>query len=643
MIETPVLLFSAVLFLLASGLLNLIWGRRFPRQFGWMTGFGLTVLFASAVYGWNELIAEGELSKIFSRGWILPYNEPGAVTVGIYQDALGLVAIALISILSGFMMLDTLTRAPGADCRRERVVAAISMNCAGIALAWLALTPWLSVIGISITALGGFLALGDKWGESDEEAISATRYAWAKWWGIILICVGAGILAAARTPLLWGADSEWARNIHSHDEMGTALLFAGLFIQLQSFPFVTWVTSSSSGSVLKRVFLNQLGPGFAAFALLIRLEPHLRQFNAFTVFGWIALFSAIITSAIGLLQPTWRQSLACWISAGFATAFSILFFSGAPGALGFLIGLLLGGLILAATMNVLGKKEAVAGGMAPGWLRFLAFLGVAAGTGLAGFVSAVGILQWITSGALSSGWAAVPILMYFLFSLNGWSLAWGTLKTRPVSRVSWYHVLCLVLIGALSLAFVWTGTITAGFFGVDESFAPSLLNSLFLISSSTPEGPLTLTWAYAGLQLLSFGLAYWMVGRKRDLWLALREVFPRGSNFISSGFRLDEVATSGFRGTRKAGLWMHWLVESVVWDSGMARGLTFSIKKVADTVSRADAGLSAALLHGLAKTVSAPAKFLQLIQNGDVQWYLLFAIGSGAAILLHFLISKGLT
>ena len=34
--------------------------------------------------------------------------------------------------------------------------------------------------------------------------------------------------------------------------------------------------------------------------------------------------------------------------------------------------------------------------------------------------------------------------------------------------------------------------------------------------------------------------------------------------------------------------------------------------------------------------VEAPAKALQFIQNGDVRWYLLFAVGSGFLILLHF-------
>ena len=38
----------------------------------------------------------------------------------------------------------------------------------------------------------------------------------------------------------------------------------------------------------------------------------------------------------------------------------------------------------------------------------------------------------------------------------------------------------------------------------------------------------------------------------------------------------------------------------------------------------------------LRKWVEVPAKALQLIQNGDLQWYLVFGIGMMIALLVHF-------
>jgi hypothetical protein len=39
----------------------------------------------------------------------------------------------------------------------------------------------------------------------------------------------------------------------------------------------------------------------------------------------------------------------------------------------------------------------------------------------------------------------------------------------------------------------------------------------------------------------------------------------------------------------------------------------------------------------LRRGVEIPGKLLQLVQNGDVQWYLFFAMSCALAILIHFL------
>jgi hypothetical protein len=50
-----------------------------------------------------------------------------------------------------------------------------------------------------------------------------------------------------------------------------------------------------------------------------------------------------------------------------------------------------------------------------------------------------------------------------------------------------------------------------------------------------------------------------------------------------------------------------------------------------------DTELSERLVKFLRNGIDIPAKALQLLQNGDVQWYLLFALASGIAIFFHFL------
>ena len=391
---TPILLASYLFVLFLAGLGVLVFGKRRQNYATWIVGILLAGLLAVVALGWSSLVEEGLHEKRWLTGWILPRDEPGAITVGVLQDPLGLTMVALATILSGIVLLNRglLAKEPSP----ERYKAAFAISTAGVSVSWIAMTPWLAFVGIGLAILGGFISLGSRW-DTDDEANVAMRFGWEKSWGLFLAFLGACILAGSRSPLDWANAENWAALPGSSDEIGAGLLAAGLFIQLQSFPLTGWIITSSGSPPVLRVVLNQVLPALSVFGVLIRLEPQFRSVGILPVFGWVALGSALFTIGSGFLQTQGRQGLSLWISAGFSVVFSTLAFSGQWVATAVLIGLALGAAafsIAVSAFEVKGPKGA-SNRTKSDWIRVACFAAVAAATGVLGFVSAGGILRWL--------------------------------------------------------------------------------------------------------------------------------------------------------------------------------------------------------------------------------------------------------
>ena len=100
---------------------------------------------------------------------------------------------------------------------------------------------------------------------------------------------------------------------------------------------------------------------------------------------------------------------------------------------------------------------------------------------------------------------------------------------------------------------------------------------------------------------------------------------------------MDSLMDHGLAGINWSGRSIQWLVETQVWGLWIPAGFRWLIREVGGGVMEADRVISRGLDSVLRRAVEVPAKTLQLVQSGDVQWYLFFGIGSGVAILIHFL------
>jgi hypothetical protein len=79
-----------------------------------------------------------------------------------------------------------------------------------------------------------------------------------------------------------------------------------------------------------------------------------------------------------------------------------------------------------------------------------------------------------------------------------------------------------------------------------------------------------------------------------------------------------------------------WLTEnlSTGW---IPKAITAALRYPSRLIDSVDQKAYAGEESLLRQWVDVPIKTLQLIQNGDLQWYLVFAMGCVVAILIHFL------
>jgi hypothetical protein len=425
--------------------------------------------------------------------------------------------------------------------------------------------------------------------------------------------------------------------------MGALFLVVGLFVQMQPFPLLGWLVSDSEIYLPLRSLLNQIYPAWAAFAILLRLEPQFTSLGLFPAFGWFALASTVLLIFSGLFQNKWRITLGAWISAGFSLTIAVLAFSGPLPAMAILLGVSLGGLSISGsgaafesdvTASAIHRKRAI-------WVKIALFLAAASGTGVIGFVAATGGIRWILNGTSVPAIVTVFVFTLFMFIMLGWKLAWNVARLKSVSDMPWLSILSLFIWIILSLGIVWTGSATGEvFIGLSDQFMSSLFQEFFgKQTSDVLNHPdfISAAGLYWGTLIFAIATAFWTSGRKEDRWANLANWMPKTSRYLSHGYGIDSAVR------RFAGM-LVWLgntaenlIDQKIWSDWIPHGLFETVKKVSDFTSAADFQITTAIGATLKRIVEVPAKLLQLIQTGDLRWYLIFALGSGFALLTHFL------
>lgn len=611
------------------GLVLLRWGHRLPRRGDWLVGIALVAVLAAVLL--NQ-VGPGEAStaSMDIRGWIWPREEAGAIRVGVLRDLLATLITGVAAVLCG---LATLHRGMVLrEERHERLYSASALTIAGVALSWHSLTPWLAFAGLMISVFGGFVALGLRW-SSDSEAAIAARFLRDRSIGWVLSLLGAAALTSSGEPMIAGI-AHVAAGANSGQWLGAILLTAGIAVQLQPFPFLGWVGMKSSSVPAAKVLFGQLLPGLAAFAVLVRFEPQLRAIGVLPLLGWGMIGSALITSISGLLQKHWQEALGFWISAAFSFAVAALSFSGPWAA----VAILVGSTLAASSLVLLGSA-----GCDPKlsiWSKTAQVLAACCGSGLVGFVTCAGTLRTLQDANPDPTLLAFLAFASFLLILLVWKLAWMMPSSRE-PRGGHGASVAIPFVGLLlSLGILWTGTLTGGALPGDaDTFTSSLLNLALGkgMVHSDDTAFLTASWIHWGTWLAAVTIAYLTQARGEDRWQRLFVSFPRIATFISGGYGVDAVMARVMDGLSAIGSALYRAIDEKTWGIWIPDGLSWLMHRSSFLLNQSNTGLTRLVNRGIHRATDVPAKVLQLVQSGDIQWYLFFAIGSGIAMLIHFL------
>jgi formate hydrogenlyase subunit 3/multisubunit Na+/H+ antiporter MnhD subunit len=634
--QSPQLLLFSVIAVWCIGFIAMVLGKKFNSKTASITAIVVTALFLILMsIAFFLLVRDfAGAQRLWTRGWIGPRDLEGAITVGILEDPLGLMMIILSSVLT-LIFVSSRWLAPQGQVRHY--MGAI-LGLSGVAIAWLSSTPWLALFGMGMITLAGFVGLGVE--ENPQAAEKISRFARERAWGLLFAILGAGVLAGQRGALGFQMGFVFpAQRLDTFfDLAGGALLLTGLYLHLQPFPFLGWLVSDSG---TPQILLNQIFPALGIFALAIRFQPELQSVGLLPIFGGWALFSALLSVISGLSQSNPKTALSLSTSSAFSIAFAALCWGGVGSAILILIAVS----ISAFSLSYVGSISEA--GFKHGSIKTATVFSALMATGMLGFVASAGYLRFIESiftEPLKIGAIAIILLAQFLLL---WKVCWAFLKTEPKEGFE-DKALSLVWIYALiifSLCVFWTGTLSGGLIPRDpDQLMPSWLYLAVLQTFGGPandwvdSGNLpfvqTVFWVISGLALL---LSYWIVGRGEDGWLKLFGKSERAHRFFDSGYGFDRLGEKLGRLLTKTGGMIENFFGETLSTNWIPKLLVALIRAPAVWIDELDTYLYGKSGSALKRGIEIPGKLLQLVQNGDVQWYLFFAMSCALAILIHFL------
>jgi hypothetical protein len=613
---------------LMLGLITAFLGERLPRRGDWLAALATSLPAMALIAQW---VARGDLafpSETTRRGWMRPEAAAHGLEVGLVQDPVGFAVSLALLLLAGFTVTQRTLLAE--ERRLARALGGAVIGAVGAVLAWLSLTAWLSVLGVGLATLGGLLVFGADW-ESAQESALATRYARERAWALTLLVAGAGALAGHGTELAWiGAPAAGAEAV----ELGVSLLGVGVLLFLQPAPLLGWLALSTATSTVLRVIVAYLFPASAAFALIWRLLPLLGDTAAFAALGWLGCGLATLTAVASLHQRDPRVALQALASAILTLAFG----AAATGAAWPALALQLGALTAVGALALAAGRAGAGSDARPAWTAAVPVAAALALAGLPGFLTAGAIAGWLASHGSRPALMAVPAAALFACGLAAWRVA--QLVRRERATLSWWNAIAPCLLLLLGMAWAWTGTVTGGFLPANpDRVLSALLEAEFLRATGELDADAwtAATAATGGAFAAALALGAWWMHGGQDVARGAHRRYPRVAAAIEGSYGIDVAFAPLIRFLSRAGGAIASLVEDRVWNQWIPAVVSRSLAVTGRGASRLEIALTERIARGARRGVEAPAKLLQLVQNGDGQWYIVFAVGSGIALLLHFL------
>ncbi len=577
----------------------------------WSSALIWVLAVAALAVGWVWFFDNGQRAAVFPLMSLPEATEKGAPSAGIQLDSVALL-MSSVALWIG---------AAGVFSGRQQAMSALAT--VGAAMAWLSSTLWFALSGCAVTALAGFLSFRGRW-EDDGHSSAASLYAKEKCWGLLIAFLGLAV---------WSADST--------SLAGGYALIAGTWFLLPGFPFLAGIAEESEPEAAGNLLVQRVLPALAAaavFGRFIGAPPAGADTASFTMLAWVGAGMALLAAVYGLVSKGWKTSLSAWIAAGASIGVAVIALESLRGGITYFAGILLASAALCTAGAALEE-----GTSRPSWAKAGAVLGALLGLSFAGFVTAKPLVALLADVWKLEEPALVALLAvpFFVTSLLGWKVMWTLVRMNPKSGGTWQSMIFPVPLALSGLGLLWTGELSGGLSldGADQ-VTRSLMDALLGIESpaSRPDDAAwnTALAIYGGIVFLGALAGYWLSGAK-DRWLALRASFPRFASFIDHGVGARLVGRAALKLMRATGDHVSLWIDAKLWDRWMPVAFSFAVKRGGSLAARVDSAASLKVSRALRAKAEVPSKLLQLIQNGDVQWYLLFALTAGMAMLAHFM------
>jgi len=569
-------------------------------------------------------------SQNWNFGWVLPKGELGSVSIGISFDFATLMAGVFSSFIALLSHVYLWSR--GMSASSSRMIGAVGMGLVGTVAAWASTSLWGSFVGLAFCLLSGVLALSAHW---DQGTSAFTLHAFT----VERVCaLGLAILGASYS----------AGSLESASNTSLFLLVMGLLIFIQPFPLLSALTKEISGGTFGRVFLAQALPVWTVVAIFYRHSAIFASDELRMILGSVGSIGALLAALTGFLQSNWKSSFALWVSAAGMLMISILGIVGPVAAVSVAAAMLLAVLALSITgdSSDATSREGAAEltGQSPRAIQqVLIGLSVVCGMGGPLFVGASGyhafLFHAISGAPMRATWVVVSLSAVSVLGFLSAARLMSSLPSKRVRNQKWSTwVSALTLLSGLGV--FWMGTLT----GYEPSvFSDALTGSVLIHAISTPlaQLPSPLMVAVQVLILSVTGFIAWWINQSKKSWTKVGGPKTRRVlTFVSAGYETDRVFETLLSGFQYLGTLVRtWIDErtfALFFPQALSRGVTTLGRfgyRIDTLLSRSWVRLFSALGDGMTAG-------LRQAHSGNLQWYITFAIGSGIALLIHFLLSQ---
>ncbi len=636
----PLWLISILGLLVLSGVLVIAMGSRLPRQGDWLVLTALSAVVIAIILHWSGYLGDGPLESELV-GWVFRQGDDRSLRFGMAADHLGLLFVFLSALLGGaalfpLLRITTKSHAP------QFVLGSIALSTVGSAVCWTATTPWLYSFGVTFLIVGGAFAFR-RLPEKKNDGKDVERFLRERLLGFLFLLLGVGAWSSLGIDLRPDTGASWAGSLST---VALILLLFGVLFQFQAIPLLKSHLLAGETSGTLRLLATQIFPGWASFALLLRFQKDFEVLGVLGIASWISLGLALLTAFAGLLQREARNGVPMLQAVVFLIAFSALIQIGPGAAIA---------ILLSATFGVLGisyvgelnpeeeerqRSPASAYSLANRIPVFSAGLAVTGGLGL---LSSAGFSLWVNA-LFGDPWAlAGGLFVLSVFSAQAWRVVWLVLRSQPPRPHHWTTLLFPYVLSIGTIGVIWQGfPVVALLEDANARLFQSIIEGPlgFKISGLDNDQGFSITAILQGVLVSSFLFASWLSAPTVDRLTGLWDRFPVTTRFIGEGYGLDKLAERLLTSVLRLGVTLSKVFDLKIWESWIPRLGEAAIANVSGPAGRADQRLRAWIDRSSARTVAFPGKLVQLLQSGDVQWYLFFAIGSALALLLHFMQSS---